>query len=144
MRIMSCEHLSGLSHNTYIRRPHKGRCSEPRRAPKCSQGRPLCALGKVKLVQRPIGHNHAISGRLGHMRMCTSAYACPKPPGLRVCPFQFQGQLVYKVLGNKISSYKKQDFLLQETRQSWSGVWLRRGLLYTHTQRDLWQDSFSA
>ena len=30
-----------------IRRPHKGRCSEPRRAPKCSRGRPpKCSRGR--------------------------------------------------------------------------------------------------
>ena len=39
-------------------------------------------------------------------------------PSMRVCPCHFQGQLAYKIPGNKISSYKKQDFQLQETRKA--------------------------
>ena len=124
-----------------IRRPHKGRCSEPRRAPKCNQGRPLCALGKAGLVQKPIGHDHVISGRLGRMRMCMSAYACPQA-------LWFAGLPVPVPRATALRGSRKQNFQLQETRspitrnkKSWSGVWLRRGLLYTHTQ---WWYSFSA
>ena len=83
-----------------IRRPHKGRCSEPRRAPKYSQGRPLRALGKVELVQRPIGHDHAISGRLVHM--CMLAYACPQA-------LWFAGLPVPLPRGTGLQDSRKQD-----------------------------------
>ena len=36
----------------------------------------LGALGKAELVQRPIGHDHASSGRLGRMPACICM-----PPG---------------------------------------------------------------
>ena len=55
-----------------IRRPHKGRCSEPRRAPKCKQGRPLRDVGPAGPVRSPVGHGHVIN-QACNMRMSTCA-----------------------------------------------------------------------
>ena len=55
-----------------IRRPHKGRCSEPRRAPKCNQGRPLRDVGPAGPARSPVGHGHVIN-QACNMRMSTCA-----------------------------------------------------------------------
>ena len=127
------------------RRPHKGRCSEPRRAPKCNQGRPLRDVGPAGPVRSPVGHGHVIN-QACNMRMstCAGLEAAVTSPWFAGLPVPVR---VPRVAG--LPDSRKQDFWLQETRfpvtrnkKSWSGVWLRRGLLYTHTHK--WEDSFSA
>ena len=66
------EYASNAGGERGIRRPHKGRCSEPRRAPKCKQGRPLRAVGPAGPVRSPVGHGHVIN-QACNMRMSTCA-----------------------------------------------------------------------
>ena len=126
-----------------IRGPHKGRCSEPRRAPKCNQGRPLRDVGPAGPVRSPVGHGHVVNQACNtRMSTCAGLEAAVTSPWFAGLPVPVR---VPRVAG--LPDSRKQDFWLQETRfpvtrnkKSWSGVWLRRGLLYTHK----WEDSFSA
>ena len=134
--------LLTLFYYPYIRRPHKGRCSEPRRAPKCNQGRPLRDVGPAGPARSPVGHGHVIN-QACNVRMSTcmrrprgleAAVTSPRfaglpvrVPGVTGLPFTRFQETRFLVTRNKVSSYKKQEKLV------WCVV--EEGpSLHTHTQ----------